>query len=69
MRPLVYGVLGAMLAAVGWIAVRLVGPIVWARLMATWHNTGGGVGVGYLDTNSVLVAAVVGFVAGYWFGR
>ena len=69
MRPLVFGVLGAMLAAVGWIALRLVWPIVWARLMASCSNAGAGVGVGYLDSNSVLVAALLGFVGGYWFGR
>jgi hypothetical protein len=61
------GVAGAVVVSVLWIVVAFVGPIVIAIAMARLSGAGAaGVGVS-INSGSILLAALVGFVVGsYW---
>lgn len=63
-RTVLFGLTGAIVAVVLWSAVTLVLPIFVPYLVG--RITGeGGVGGGYVTSNSILLAALVGFVLAF----
>lgn len=56
-----FGLAGAVVAVVLWIAVTLILPIFVPYLIGRLTG-GGGVGGGYVTSNSILLAALVGFL-------
>lgn len=70
MKSLVFGILGAMTAAVLWIVVSFVLPLAVPLFVARFSQSGGVGGAGaVISTSSILLAAVVGFVLGVLWSR
>ena len=61
MKVLLFGVGGALLASVLWITVTLVLP-VWGPYMIGRFTGTGGASTGYVGSDSILIAALIGFV-------
>lgn len=66
-RTLGRGLLGALLAALLWIVVPAV-PGIWTVLSSRLSGTSGSASV-LMDSNHLLIAAIIGFVAGVWWAR
>ena len=58
------GLIAALLAAALWISVAFVLPFFGPMLLAHLRNEGGAVAVG-IGSDSILLAALLGFVVGY----
>jgi len=69
LRSVLFGLAIAVLAALLWIVVVFLGPVAVPVLLSRFGNTGSGVGAGYVTSDSVLIAALVGFVAGFAWKR
>jgi len=61
------GIGGAIVAALFWIVVSFVLPIFMPMLVARMLNRGGASGAS-ISSDSILLAALVGFVAAAWWG-
>jgi hypothetical protein len=59
-----FGLAGAFVAAVVWIAVTLILPIFVPYLVGQMMGAGG-IGGGYVTSNSILLAALIGFVIAF----
>jgi hypothetical protein len=69
-KSLAMGVVGAFVVAILWILVSFVlpvfGPMVMGRLL---NDTGmGSSGMAAISDLTILLAAVIGFVIGCWYG-
>ena len=64
LRSFVFGIGGAIIAAVLWIVVAFVLPIVAPYVIGRLRGTGG-VSTGYLSSNSVLIATLIGFLVAF----
>ena len=62
------GIGGALIASVLWIVVALVLPMVMPYVIGRLRGTGG-MSVGYVSSNSVLIAAVIGFLVAFLWHR
>jgi hypothetical protein len=63
------GIVSGLLLAIAWVLAAVWLPILSARFLASLRNEGG-VAASYVDSNSALLAALIGFVAGfYWTVR
>jgi hypothetical protein len=60
------GLVAAVMAGMLWILVTFVLPIVAPMLIARMTGQGGAAGA-VIDSNSILVAAAVGFVVGFFW--
>src|SRR5262249_16891955 len=58
------GLVAALLAATLWIVSTFVVPLFAPMLLARLRNEGGASGA-FISSDSILVAALVGFVVGY----
>jgi hypothetical protein len=63
-KSVLVGVGGAILAAVLWIAVAFLLPIFLPYLIARVRGTGG-MSFGQIGSDSILVAALLGFIIGF----
>jgi hypothetical protein len=61
------GIIGALIVGVAWMWAALQLPLYWEM----WrHRDQGGVGSSYVDSDSILLAALIGFVLTFvWFVR
>ena len=66
-KSFLFGIGGAIVAALFWIAVSFVLPIFMPMLVARMLNRGGASGAS-ITSDSILLAALVGFVAAAWWG-
>lgn len=66
-KSFLFGIGGAIVAALFWIVVSFVFPIFMPMLVARMLNRGGASGAS-ITSDSILVAALVGFVAAAWWG-
>ena len=66
-KSLLFGIGGAIVAALFWIAVSFLLPIFMPMLVARMLNRGGASGAS-ITSDSILLAALVGFVAAAWWG-
>lgn len=64
LKSLLSGLGGALLAAVLWITVALVLPLAGPYLLSRVTGTGG-FAASYVDSNSVLLAALIGFILAF----
>ena len=60
-RSVLFGFAGAFVAVILWIVITLIVPIFVPYLVGRLTG-GGGVGGGYVTSNSILLAALIGFV-------
>ena len=67
LRGVLFGAGGAVIAAVLWVLVAFVLPIVLPMLMSRITGEGGASGAA-ISSGSVLLAALIGFAAGFYFG-
>ena len=65
-KSFLFGIGGAIVAALFWIVVSFVLPIFMPMLVARMLNRGGASGAS-ITTDSILLAALVGFVAAAWW--
>ena len=65
------GIVSGLLLAIAWVLAALWLPIVGARLLDSFRTDDfSGTGSSYVRSGSALLAAVIGFVAGfYWTVR
>ncbi len=63
-KSLLFGIGGAVLASILWVLVAFVLPLFGPMLIGRLRGTGG-VSAGYVDSNSILIAAVVGFIIAF----
>jgi hypothetical protein len=68
LKSLLFGVAGAFTAVLLWMIATLILPIV-APYLVTRISGDGGVGVGYVTSNSLLLAALIGFVVAFAWER
>jgi hypothetical protein len=66
-KSFLVGIGGAVVAAVLWIVVSFVLPIFMPMLVRRTLNRGGASGAS-ITSDSILLAALVGFVAAAWWG-
>jgi hypothetical protein len=66
-KSFLFGVGGAVVAAVVWIVVAFVLPIVVPYAIGRLRGTGGVAG-GYVTSGGVLLAALVGFLVAFVWG-
>jgi len=66
-KSVLFGIGGAIVAAVIWIMVSFVLPIFMPMLVDRMLKRGGASGAS-ITSNSILLAALVGFVAAAWWG-
>ncbi len=68
-RGALFGAGGAAIAVVLWVLVAFVLPVVLPMLVSRITNQGGASGAA-ISSNSILLAALIGFAAGfYWAVR
>jgi hypothetical protein len=63
-KSLLFGVGGAVLASILWVLVAFVLPLLGPMLIGRLRGTGGG-SAGYVDSQSILIAAVIGFIIAF----
>jgi hypothetical protein len=71
-KSVTVGILAAVIGAVLWLLVALILPVFVPFLMSRVSPQGGGIGAssGFVDSGSLLVAALVSFAIGfYWTFR
>jgi len=66
-KSFLFGIGGAIVAALFWIVVSFVLPIFMPMLVARMLNRGGASGPS-ISSDSILLAALVGFIAAAWWG-
>jgi hypothetical protein len=57
------GIVGALLAGAAWTWAAIQIPIWWQ--MCQQRGQGGGIGASWVGSDSILLAALVGFVIGF----
>ena len=67
MKSFLFGIGGAIVGALFWIVVSFVLPIFMPMLVEGMLNRGGASGAS-ITSDSILLAALVGFVAAAWWG-
>jgi hypothetical protein len=66
-KGIVAGIIGALIAAVGWIVIALFLPIAAQILIDRFSNDNFGGGGAVVSSGSVLLAALLGFVAAFYW--
>ena len=66
-KSFLFGVGGAVAAAIAWIIVAVVLPMVVPYVIARLRGTGG-VSGGYVTSDGVLIAALIGFLVAFAWG-
>ena len=62
------GIITAIIFAVVWFSTAILLPIWWQ--MWQQRNQGGGIGASVVGSGSILLAAIIGFILGfYWILR
>jgi hypothetical protein len=67
LKALAVGVVSGLLLAVLWVLAALWLPLYVDTLLSYWRNEGGGVGASSVGSGSALLAAIVGFAAGFYW--
>ena len=65
-KSVLFGIGGAIVAALFWLVTSFVLPIFMPMLVARMLNRGGASGAS-ITSDSILLAALVGFVAAAWW--
>jgi hypothetical protein len=68
LRSVLFGIAGALVAAVLWVLAAFVLPIVLPTLLSRMSGDGAGSSGAVIGSGSVLIAALVGFAAGCYCG-
>jgi hypothetical protein len=63
-KSVLFGIGGAVLASILWVLVAFVLPLFGPLLIGRLRGTGG-VSAGYVDSSSILIAAVFGFIIAF----
>lgn len=66
-RIFLFGIGGAVLVALLWLLVGFILPLYGPYLMARLRGTGG-VSSAYIASDSILIAALIGFVIAFLWG-
>ena len=66
MKSVQAGLVGAVLACVLWVVVTFVGPLVFWIVVSKFRESGAGMAGGTLDSNGLIIVALVGFALGYY---
>jgi hypothetical protein len=66
LKSVIVGIVAAVVAAVMWVVAVLVLPILLPFLMSRFTGSGG-VGAASVGSGSILAAALVGFLAGFFW--
>ena len=67
-KSILAGIVAALVGAVLWVLTAFVIPVFVPFLMSrVTGSAGAGVGAAYIGSDSVLAAALVGLVAGFWW--
>ena len=61
------GIITALVLAVAWVAAALWVPIYWQMLLSYLRSDGGGAAGSVVGSGSALLAALIGFVAGFYW--
>ena len=64
LKSFLLGIGGAIVASLLWIAVVFLLPIYWPYVISRVRGTGG-VSTGYVGSNSILIAALIGFITAF----
>jgi hypothetical protein len=68
LRGVLFGAGGALIAAVLWVLVAFVVPVVLPMLMSRISGNGAGAGGAAIGVRSIYPAALIGFAAGFYLG-
>lgn len=68
LRSFAVGIGGALVAAVLWIVVAFILPIVVPSVIGRLRGTGGSAGA-YISSNSIFIAAAIGFLVAFVWHR
>ena len=66
-KAIAVGVATAVTAAILWIVLAFILPIAAPALLARFSNDGSGAAYASITSGSIAGAALVGFVAGFWW--
>jgi hypothetical protein len=66
LKSAIVGIVAAVICAVTWVVVVLVLPILLPFLMSRFTGSGGG-GAAWVGSGSILAAALVGFLVGFFW--
>jgi hypothetical protein len=61
------GVVSGLLLAALWLFAALWLPVYVQMVLATMRNEGGFAGASVVGSGSIMLAALIGFVAGFWW--
>ena len=64
LKSFLCGIGGAVVAVVLWIIVKVILPMYVPYLIARVRGTGG-ISTGYIDSGSILLAALIGFIIAF----
>ena len=64
LRAFLFGIGGAVLAAILWFTVTFIIPLWVPYLLARIRGTGG-MSAGYVTSGSILIAALIGFIIAF----
>jgi hypothetical protein len=64
LRSFLLGIGGALLAVILWIMVAFILPLFVPYLVGRVTGTGG-ISSGYIDSRSILIAALIGFILAF----
>jgi hypothetical protein len=65
LKSFLVGIVAAFVTSAVWIVVAFVIPVVGPFLVAKWSGDYGGGSLAVIGSGSILVAALVGFAAGF----
>jgi hypothetical protein len=68
LKSFLVGIGGAIVAALLWIVVAFLLPLYWPMLVDRYFLNRGGFGAASISSGSVLLAALIGFIAAAWWG-
>lgn len=66
-KSVLAGIAGALLASIGWIVVSFILPIAVPILLSRFSNEGAGGSGAVIGSGSILLAALLGFIAGFYW--
>jgi putative flippase GtrA len=66
-KSVLFGLATAVVAAVVWLFVTFVLPVAVPFLVSRFSNDGGGGATAYVTSDSILLAALVGFASGFFW--
>jgi hypothetical protein len=61
------GTATGLIAGIAWGVAAIAVPIYTQMLLSSLRNEGGGIGAAAVDSGSILLAAVIGFGAGFYW--